>query len=34
MPIPNNEESKENKSYHIVPKRHAPLNDLPSYIPL
>lgn len=32
--IPNYEESNENESSHIVPKRHAPLLDLPSYIPL
>jgi len=32
--IPNNEESKENKSIHIVPKRHAPVMDLPYYITL
>lgn len=33
--IPNYyEESNEMESTHIVPKRHAPLMDLPSYIPL
>lgn len=32
--IPNSDESNENESIHIVPKRRAPLLDLPSYIPL
>ncbi|XP_025206157.1 ras guanine nucleotide exchange factor Q [Melanaphis sacchari] len=32
--IPNNIESNENESIHIVPKRRAPLLDLPSFIPL
>lgn len=32
--ISNNEESNENESIHIVPKRRAPLTDLPSFIPL
>jgi hypothetical protein len=32
--IPNNDESNENESIHIVPKRRAPLLDLPSFIPL
>ncbi|CAI6346866.1 unnamed protein product [Macrosiphum euphorbiae] len=32
--IPNNDESNENEYIQIVPKRRAPLLDLPSYIPL
>lgn len=32
--ISNDEESNKNESIHIVPKRHAPLTDLPAYIPL
>jgi len=32
--ISNSNESNENQSIHIVPKRRAPLLDLPSYIPL
>lgn len=34
MTIPNNEELKDNETIHIVPKRHVPLMDLPSFIPL
>lgn len=32
--IPVREESNDYESTHIVPKRHAPLTDLPSFIPL
>lgn len=32
--IPNINEENEKESIHIIPKRHAPLIDLPSYIPL
>lgn len=34
MTIPHNDEANDNESIHIVPKRHAPLTDLPSYLPL
>lgn len=32
--IPNNEESDKKERIHIVPRRHAPITDLPSFIPL
>lgn len=31
---PDIEESNKNELIHIVPKRHAPILDLPNYIPL
>lgn len=34
MIVSTNGESSENEVTHIVPKRHAPLMDLPSFIPL